>query len=42
MKHYLKCIDNWHGASLEPGDSNLCRWSPWGHEPRSKGTEFYI
>jgi len=24
MNHYFKCIDSWHGASLEPRDFQVC------------------
>jgi len=39
MNHYFKCIDSWHGTSLETEDSSLFKWSPCGHKwPRPKGT----
>jgi len=42
MNHYFRCIDNWPGASLEPRDSSLFKWSPWSHKCSCpKGTQFY-
>jgi len=32
MNHLFKCIGNWHGTSLGPGDSGLFILSPWGHK----------
>jgi len=30
MNHWPEYIDIQHGASLGPGDPNLCKRSPWG------------
>jgi len=43
MNHWPECIAFWHGASLGPEDTDLFKWSPWGHKwPHPKGTYFYI
>jgi len=31
MNHWPECIDFWHGALLGLGDTDLFKWSPWGH-----------
>jgi len=39
MNHWPDCFDIRHGTSFGHGDSNLFKWSSWGHKrPRPKGT----